>query len=373
MSTLSEAGHSSGRGERTTELVRLSKSSPLAPGLAAAWSRELSLQAQRGECSGPFLGPEVANALGRSCDDVAVLVGYDDGQPKRFLAMHVAASGRARALGGRFCDQSGPTGSMTSELLESMLKQVALKSWRYGRNPLVHGLASQHIWSRSVSHIVEIGEGLDDLRRRRRADGSRFVDQLLRKERKLEREVGPLRFEFAHGEQAALDKLLEWKSAQRQQTGSVDVFRQGWARAALENLHASGNGGKLNVLWAGDQLVAMHFGLADQRTLHWWIPTYDRRWATFSPGLILMLHLIRACRERGIQEIDLGHGDERYKASLATLTRGLYSGAVDESGVRCAVGRGKAWVREAVRQSSLETGWIATKRIARRSSFFRQP
>ncbi len=357
---------------RTAQLVRLNRNTPLTEDLEDAWRRELRAQEMRGECSGPFLGPEVACAIGRHREDIAILVGFDNGEPIRFLPLHVGAHGRARALGGRFCDQSGPVGLVTPQLLQDMLKEVGLKSWRFARYPLAGGLASRHIWSRSTSRIVEVGEGLDDFRQRRRAQGSRLVDQLLRKERKLEREVGKVRFEFAHGDEQTLDKLLQWKSEQRLETGSVDVFREDWARAALEDLHVSRKGGLLSALWAGESLVAAHFGLADHRILHWWIPTYDRRYGAFSPGLILMLHMIRECHARGIREIDLGHGDERYKTSLATATRELYAGSVDRSSLRCTIGRTRSWAREVVRQSPLESGWVATKQIARRSRFFGQ-
>ena len=125
--------------------------------------------------------------------------------------------------------------------------------------------------------------------------------------------------------------------------------------------------GRMSVLWAGDHVVAAHFGLADQRRMHWWIPTYAPEFAAHSPGLSLLLHLIRECHSRGIEILELGHGDERYKSGFATDSVPLYSGSVDRSGVRLALGATGFRVRAAVRESRLEPGWVATKKFLRRA------
>jgi CelD/BcsL family acetyltransferase involved in cellulose biosynthesis len=72
--------------------------------------------------------------------------------------------------------------------------------------------------------------------------------------------------------------------------------------------------GQAQVLLAGEKLVAAHFGLRSRRTLAWWFPVYESAFAAYSPGTILCLELARALGEQRLSLIDLGKGDEDYKA-----------------------------------------------------------
>lgn len=346
----------------------VSAAQPLSADLRTAWCRALLIQRAATGHGSPFLGPALASTLAEERSDVQVLVGYDGDDPTRFLPLH-AERGHAWPLAGRFCDVHGPVGVPDSDALLEMLAGGGLKSWAFQRCPIPGVLAPKHIWSEATARFVRTDLGVEGLRTGGLLPSTSQLKQALRKERKLEREVGPLRFEFNHHDPEVLAQLIRWKSDQRRRTHSVDVLQYPWAVSALERLQHStepDGAGALSALWAGDHLVAAHYGFADDELMHWWIPTYAPEFAAHSPGLSLLLHLIRECHERGLKAIDLGHGDERYKTGFATGTSTLYGGAVDRSALRLAVGSSKASLRAAVRQSKFEPTWVAAKQLARR-------
>ena len=69
----------------------------------------------------------------------------------------------------------------------------------------------------------------------------------------------------------------------------------------------------LSAIWAGDTLVAAHFGVANRGILHYWFPVYDPAFHRYSPGTQLLLDVCRGAAERGIHTIDLGYGQHAFK------------------------------------------------------------
>ena len=74
----------------------------------------------------------------------------------------------------------------------------------------------------------------------------------------------------------------------------------------------------LSGLYAGDHLVAAHFGLRSDGVLHWWFPVYDPDLARFGPGWLLLRQLVLAGPDLGVTRIDLGRGDDEYKRRAKT-------------------------------------------------------
>ena len=87
--------------------------------------------------------------------------------------------------------------------------------------------------------------------------------------------------------------------------------------------------GILSALYFDDRLVAVHFGMMTGQVLHWWFPAYDPSLRKYSPGLILLLETARTAAQQGIERIDLGKGEERYKLSFMTGSQTVYEGSVD--------------------------------------------
>jgi hypothetical protein len=61
------------------------------------------------------------------------------------------------------------------------------------------------------------------------------------------------------------------------------------------------------VLRVDGRLVAAHFGLRIDSTLHYWFPVYDEAFQAYSPGRILLKHVILAASQMGI------HKNEEHK------------------------------------------------------------
>jgi CelD/BcsL family acetyltransferase involved in cellulose biosynthesis len=113
--------------------------------------------------------------------------------------------------------------------------------------------------------------------------------------------------------------LMRWKSGQYAELGTEDRFAVAWVVDLVERLYeveTPGFAGALSGLYAGDELVAAHFGMRAGRTWHYWFPAYEQRLGSYSPGLILLMEMARAGCSLGVDRIDLGPGDEPYKRHL---------------------------------------------------------
>jgi CelD/BcsL family acetyltransferase involved in cellulose biosynthesis len=78
--------------------------------------------------------------------------------------------------------------------------------------------------------------------------------------------------------------------------------------------------------------------MRSQGVLHYWFPTYDKEFATYSPGLMLLLAMVEDAQTREIHLIDLGRGHAPYKDRFANGAFGVAEGtAATTSGWESAV------------------------------------
>ena len=207
-----------------------------------------------------------------------------------------------------------------------------MKNWQFD-----HLIASQTQFCQSHQYLdpspyLDLSDGYDGYCERRSADGSSVISQAARKQRKLEREVGPLRFESHTTAPEAFDALLAWKRAQLNRQAYVDVFRHEWLLALMRNLiehQRKEFGGILSALYAGDQLLAVQFGIRTDRVISIIFPAYNFEFQRFSPGLLLHLELARWAADHGFQRIDLGRGENRMKSSLMSAADQVAVGVVE--------------------------------------------
>ena len=105
----------------------------------------------------------------------------------------------------------------------------------------------------------------------------------------------------------------------------------------LTNLAAASGCLRFTSVQVDDQPVAFHFGTCFDGTFLWYKPSFDVNWAAYSPGEVLLRHLILYAEEIGAHTFDFGLGDEAFKQRFATEVRwvrnwGLYPRNLEKSG-----------------------------------------
>jgi CelD/BcsL family acetyltransferase involved in cellulose biosynthesis len=212
-----------------------------------------------------------------------------------------------------------------------------------------------HTWMLDGSPIMDMRGGWEAYNRRRLRSKSSELSAARRKARKLEREIGPLRFEFLvnSDDGRVFQQLLAWKSAQYRRTQGTNVFSYDWPVALMRSLLARRDPefqGVLSALYAGERLVAAHLGMRQSELLHYWFPAYDVELRRFSPGLALLLRLVGEADHQGVFTLDLGRGMARYKSALMTSQRDVRVGAVElrplAHNVRRSLRTAKAWIKQ---------------------------
>jgi len=302
--------------------------------LLARW-REIV--ARREYLRSPCFAPEFALAIGACRPDARVGVLLDNQSILGFFAFQLGRFARARPLGLALSDYQGVVHDLPEapDALD-ILRVCGLRSFAFDHmlagDPSFAGLCE----SIQGSPVMDLSAGYDAYCKARRDAGSKQILKLGTLRRKLERERGEIRFERSAEPGRVLETLLRWKSEQCQRTGSVDIFSHAWTldlAARILETHTPAFAGTLSALWLGDDLLAAHLGMRSDRVWHYWFPSYDHDYAKFSPGLLLLLEMARACEDLSLIEVDLGKGEAEYKKRLATGEVPLGEGLIETPGL----------------------------------------
>ncbi len=295
----------------------------------SVWRR---LQQTSLDLASPYFCLEFIEAVAAVRRGLRVAVLEEAGGIVGFFPFERTRLGEGHPAGGKLSDYHGVIAS--PETLWSpleLLRACRLASWRFDHLPESQVSFAGYAQARAVSPALDLSGGFEAYRGQRRQAGSLWLAQLERKARKLAREVGPLRFEVHTRERAVLERVLAWKSAQCRRTGTVDFFGLRWPRELAERIASEQHttfGGVVSALYAGDKLIAAHLGMRSDRVWHWWFPVYNRRFARYSPGGILLLRVAEAAAKSGAALLDLGKGPDGYKESFATSETWLLEGCI---------------------------------------------
>ncbi len=270
----------------------------------------------------PFLAPEftVGVALHRPSARVAVL--REGGEAVGFLPYERGplGVGKAIALGLSDCQALVHRPGLSWEPRQ-LLRACGLAVFEFD-----HLVAEQEPFGRFVtgtfaSPVVDLGPSEGTYAEWLRATYPGLAKTTLKKERRLARDVGELRFVYDERDPAMLRQLMDWKSAQYRRTGRMDRFAKPWIVALVQDLfqvreeHFTG---VMSVLYAGDRPVAVHFGPASRTVFAAWFTTYDPDLHYYSPGLMMHLRMAEAAGRQGLAVMDFGRGDKTYKDWLKT-------------------------------------------------------
>jgi CelD/BcsL family acetyltransferase involved in cellulose biosynthesis len=83
--------------------------------------------------------------------------------------------------------------------------------------------------------------------------------------------------------------------------------------------------GTLHLSWLScdHAIIAVHLGFVHGNVLHYYMPSYDAGWSQFSPGSLLLAHLIGWCIENKVSSLDFMRGDDPYKCAYANTSMEL--------------------------------------------------
>ena len=258
-----------------------------------------------------------------------------DGGPAGFLAYEEGRFAAGRPAGRDLSDHQAVVARPDLDwTARELLAGAGLHAMHLANYPRALLPAEATLVRTYPSPVIDLRHGYDHYLVERRAASRNLVPTVRRKRRKLEREVGELRFVFEERSTEALETVMRWKSAQYAELGEWDRFADPQNVALLQHLSETkepGCTGILSVLYAGERVVAAHFGIRSRTVLCSWFPTYNVELAAYSPGMLLHFLMAEAAAADGVETFDLGRGAHRYKDEIKSgdlpLARGtLFTG-----------------------------------------------
>jgi CelD/BcsL family acetyltransferase involved in cellulose biosynthesis len=282
----------------------------------------------------PFLCPEFISAVGHVCEKVRVAVIEQGGRPVAFFP-YENHSGLGKPVGRELSDYHGIVGDLPDcLLLRSFLERCGLKSWQFDHAPASQNALQEYSWETDFSPVISLKHGFDDYARQ-----CKDARTKQRHFRRLERDFGPVRFVLDCRDCGVFEKMMTWKSQQYLKTGKEDLTQDPVKMAILRKIFECRSqhfSGLLSALFAGDRLIAGHFGMRFKNIWHWWFPSYDpaEEVSNYSPGILLLLAMAKEGPNQGIDTIDLGKGDSFYKMRLMNDKRELIVGCLDKGGMK---------------------------------------
>ena len=271
-------------------------------------------------------------AVGAVCEGVEVGIIEENGKVAAYFPFQRSVRSIGIPAGGILSDYQGLICRPLFEFNPSeLVKGCHLSAWDFD-----HLLGSQTCFMPFHQHhgkspLIDLSEGYEAYVEERRATGSEQIKKCRNMVRRIERELGSLRF-VSHSEDAdLLQQVLSWKSQQYVVSSKHDLCSFEWVRSIIRRIHATQTkefAGVLSALYAGDRLLAGHFGMRSRTVWHYWFPAYSAEYAKYSPGLILLLKMAEHAEQFGLRTIDLGGGLSLYKERLMNASIPLASGSV---------------------------------------------
>jgi CelD/BcsL family acetyltransferase involved in cellulose biosynthesis len=361
-------------------LVRVVRPAELNSAAIDSWR---SMQSSSSSFANPFLSPEFAIVVGEIRPNTRVAVLSEGSSVVGFFPFERHRFGTGVPIAAGLTDSQGLIHSPGVEWdARELLRACRLSVWEFD-----HLVDGQHPFDRyrttlRPSPFMDLTDGYASYREKLIFRSPQFCSNLERKERKLAREAGELRFVPDSRDESALRALLAWKSTQYRRTGQVDIFARPWISDLVEALfsYRSGPfGGLLSVLYAGEVPIAAHFGLRGGEILAHWFPAYDVRFSKYSPGLIMHMRMAEFTPGVGVRIIDMGTGIQRYKEELKSGDFFVGSGIVSAKSLLAVMhqrGRiGSRQVVEAVKRNPAlfhATGWLRKRYRSARNEHLRR-
>jgi CelD/BcsL family acetyltransferase involved in cellulose biosynthesis len=295
-----------------------------------------------GTLRSPLFHPDFALAVGRQRGDARLLLVRDRKGLAAVFAHHRRPDGFARPIGSVFSDlHAVPMRHGLALRMPDLLTMAGVKVFRFAaladaaavRFEPAHGPHS------TLAAVVN-GDPASFLAERTREHPKKFKS-FRRLARKLEAGHGPVRLKISR-EPSDLATLLDWKRSQFRASGRHDVLSPAWARSLMERLLKKDGRdvrGRLIVLEAGGHMIAAEFGPCWGGVFHPWLAAYSPDWRAWSPGHLLVMKLIEAMPELGLERYEMGPGCANYKKYFANERTPVHAGIIRAPGLQGRLGQ----------------------------------
>jgi CelD/BcsL family acetyltransferase involved in cellulose biosynthesis len=301
----------------------------LTPAQLGAWS---ALIPTAGDWASPFFRPEYTRAVAAVRESVDVCIIRRGRDTVGFFPFERIDRAVGRPVGGSMSNFQGVITAPDAEWdAEGIVRAAKLTTLKFHHQVQTQPQFDAVTTLRASSPIVDVAGGWDAYLEQRRLAGVSSFNALPRKMRKLERELGALRFEAHTDESEVFNSLVTWKRAQYERTNTRGSMQHEWCLLVLRRLFAmqgSAFSGTLSALYAGERLIAVHAGMRSATAWHYWYPAYDPSLSQHSPGLVLMLEMCKWAAGAGLHRIDLGPGEGAHKDLFATSETSVGVGQV---------------------------------------------
>lgn len=313
----------------STLSAEIKKPSELTAAERGAW---VEFTDQNSTLASPYFRIEFAEAMEAARTDTRVIVARQNGELSGFLPLQVGKVGYARPLGGPLGDVQGliqPPGAQADPrqwlhaggipLLEFQSAIGVDQSWReYGK-------------TQDGSWICDLSDGFEVYATDRQLLSPSAFKNIRSRTRRLEKAEGGFEFCLDDDRSDVFDTMIEWKRQQYRRTQVFDVFSVGWTRTLLElilNSRTDRFRGTCSTLRVGGKIAAVHIGMASEKLTHYWFPAYDPGFNRLSPGLLLLVEMIKVAAASGHEGLELGPGEYRFKQELGSYQVPLWQGCV---------------------------------------------
>lgn len=299
--------------------ITIHRPEELSTSLCQDWHRAMD---ESPDYANPFLAPEFAAGIGRHRSGARVAVLHQNGEAVGFFPYERNAFGVGRAIGLGLSDcqalvhRPGVTWDP-----QQLLKACGLSVFEFDHLVEEQRPFGRYVTGTFASPVLDLKVGDGSYAEWLRGAYPGLAKTTLKKERRLGRDLGEMRFVYDERDPKMLHQLMEWKSAQYRRTGRMDRFARPWIVDLVDHLfhvreeHFTG---VLSVVYAGDRPVAAHFGPTSRTVFAAWFTTYDPELRYYSPGLIMHLRMAEAAGRQGVRLMDMGRGDKEYKDWLKT-------------------------------------------------------
>ena len=282
----------------------------------------------------PLFDPHFAKVLSLVRPDTRVVVVFQSDSPVAFWPLHRRSSGWTRPLGGPFSDWQGPIVKTDVSLSEAeLLRGAGLSGMTVtGLRPRSLKDVPENSLTRTASHFADISSGIDMYLEEQSLTFPKHFKKMSRLRRKIEREHESLEFNFDERSPDAFEWIIARKQMQLTQSGKHNVLGVEWAQRFLDIMwHEPSPTCRLHLstMRIDGQIAAAELNFCSLSQMHGWLVGFDPKFASLSPGQLLLQEIICHLPSIGVEAYDLGANHYYYKKPYSNCSIPIDVGVID--------------------------------------------